>query len=81
MSGMQTIKEGIIKRIHVDRRVIAHNAAHGTNKPSITIQTSKGPIKARTVKISGDVFFAQSRKPLSCGARVWMETRAVVSYE
>lgn len=81
MSSEQVIKAGIIKRIHVDRRVVAHNTANRTNKPAITIQLSRGPIKARSVKIDGPVFFAQSRKPLACGARVWMETRSRVTYE
>ena len=37
------LKSGTIKRVHVDRRILAQNKRDGTNTPAITIQTSKGP--------------------------------------
>ena len=70
---------GIIKRIHVDKRVIAQNLKNGTNLPPITVQTSMGPHKAYEVQIRGPSVFKYSpTKPLSCGARLWVETRAEV---
>jgi hypothetical protein len=73
------IPAGTIKRLHVDKHVIARNRKTGSNDPTITVQTSKGAHKARTVHVYGPSSFVQAhgeRKPLSCGARVWIETRA-----
>lgn len=79
---MKHLKESNIKRIHVDRRIIAQNLKRGENKPTITVQTSKGPIKASRVEVLGPSTFMQAGidgvKPLSCGARVWIETRSPV---
>jgi hypothetical protein len=44
---MRTIRRGLIKRIHVDKQVIARNRKLGLSDPAITIQTSKGPKKVR----------------------------------
>lgn len=75
-------KSGTIKRIHVDKHVIAANLKHGRNDPPITIQTSKGSHKCFGVDIRGvSRFVYRPTKPLSCGARLWIETHAeVVSY-
>lgn len=77
---MRTLEAGTVKRIHVDRRVLAQNRNNGENKPAYTIQTSKGPIKARVVKIEGVLEFNQYNKPLSCGARMYGVTRSTVKY-
>lgn len=70
---------GTIKRLHVDRRVMASNRKHDRNDPPITVQTSRGPFKAHRVEVFGPSLFVHSpHKPLSCGARVWIETRALV---
>jgi len=78
------IPAGTIKRIHVDRRVLALNKKLGGNAPAITIQTSKGSIKSQSVEILGVSTFVQAgiagRRPLSCGAKVWVETKGPVSY-
>lgn len=76
---------GNLKRIHVDRRILANNLKTGANEPAITIQLSSGAIKASRVRIlSGMPRFIQagidSIKPLSCGARVWVETKGAVEY-
>jgi len=74
------LERGTIKRLHVDRHVVASNRKHGRNEPPITVQTSKGPLKAHGVIIHGESVFVHSpHKPLKCGARVWIETRAAVS--
>jgi hypothetical protein len=77
----RTLRAGTIKRLHVDRRVIAQNRNSGRNDPAITIQTSKGAFKAHEVRVSGPSRFVQSQKPLSCGARLWVETNAEIVYE
>ena len=76
------ITKGTIKRIHVDRHVIAANAKHGRNDAPITVQTSRGPHKAYQVKIAGpSTFVYRPEKPLSCGAKLWIETHAEVSLD
>lgn len=78
---MQTIKAGIIKRIHVNQHNIRHNraAAAGDHRPVFTVKTSDKNWKAESVEIMGESHMVYSPdKPLSCGARVWMETTAAV---
>jgi hypothetical protein len=77
-----SIRDGLIKRIHVDKQVIAGNLKYGRNDPPITIQTSKGSRKAFAVDIKGPSRFVYSpHKPLACGARLWIETTAEVAHE
>ena len=78
---MVTLKKGTVKRIHVDRRIMAQNRINGTNKPAYTIQTSKGSIKASYVKVKGDLVFDQSMKQLNCGARMYGQTFSEVHYK
>ena len=69
--------EGYIKRLHVDKRMIAQRAPN-----PVTIQTSKGSIKATRVKVLGpSEFVYEPEDPLSCGARLWIETRAALEWE
>jgi hypothetical protein len=68
---------GRLKRIHVNKHVIAANAKHGRNDPAITIQTSEGPFTCRRVAWDGhSVMVHDAEHPLSCGAKVWIETHA-----
>jgi hypothetical protein len=64
-----------LKRIHINMHKIKANAKNGTNEPVITVKTGKKNIYAHTVKILGgsDIVYRPD-KPLSCGARVWIET-------
>ena len=81
---MPTIKSGTIKRLHVDKHIIAKNRKLPVEEhlAPLTIQTSKGPIKANTVSINGPSEFKyRPHKPLSCGARLWIETKAEVKYD
>lgn len=57
----------------------AANLKHGANAPAITIQTSAGSFTARRVEILGPSVM-RSDKPLSCGARVYIETKSEVIY-
>jgi len=73
-------KKGTIKRVHVDKRIMASNLKHGRNDPPITIQTSLGPKKFKSVEILGPSKVIYSpNKPLSCGARLWVETREEIN--
>jgi|TARA_Y100000310_G_scaffold324474_1_gene386353 hypothetical protein len=68
------------KRIHVNMHHIRYNKKHGANKPVITVKTSKSNTYGHEVEILGPsrVIYSPD-KPLSCGARVWIETEAEVS--
>jgi hypothetical protein len=78
---MKTLPAGTVKRIHVDRRIIAQNRKNGTKLPHWTIQTSKGPIKCSEWKLLGPIQGSgPDDKQLSCGARVYMVTRSEVEY-
>jgi hypothetical protein len=68
------------KRIHINQHVIRANKKNGTNDPAITVKTSKENIYADRVEIDGPSSVVYSPdKPLSCGARVWIETDAPVT--
>ena len=65
--------------IHVNQHVIKDNAKTGDKKPVLTIKTYKSNTYAHEVAIKGDSKVVYSPdKPLSCGARVWIETQAPV---
>ena len=58
---------------------IRYNKKHNAKKPVITVKTSKENVYGHRVKILGgsDVIYSPD-KPLSCGARVWIETHSPV---
>ena len=63
------------KKIHVNMHHIRHNKKHRTNKPVITVKTSKSNNYAHEVDILGkSKLVYRPTKPLPCGARVWIET-------
>jgi hypothetical protein len=63
------------KRIHINQHKIRSNKKNGTKEPVITVKTSKSNDYAHEVEIQGPskVIYSPD-KPLSCGARVWIET-------
>jgi len=69
-----------MKRIHVNSNTIKSNAKHGTNKPALTIRNGqKVETYAHEVIIEGaSRVVYRPDKPLSCGAKVWIETEANV---
>ena len=70
------------KRIHINQHVIRANKKNGTTDPVITVKTSKRNVYADRVEIRGPSNVVYSpNKPLSCGARVWIETEAPVFCE
>ena len=68
-----------VKRIHINQHVIKSNAKKGENSPVITVKTYKSNTYANSVEILGPskVMYSPD-KPLSCGAKVWIETEAEV---
>ena len=67
------------KRIHVNQHKIKSNNKYGQNEPVITVKTSKEKIYRSTVTIDGASTVVYSPyKPLSCGAKVWIETDSKV---
>ena len=67
----------MLHRIHVNMHVIRANKKHGTSNPVITIKTGKRNRYCHKVEILGPSRVIYSPDcPLSCGARVWIETHA-----
>jgi len=67
------------KRIHVNMHIIRKNNKTGERNPVLTVKTSKSNQYAHEVQIDGPskVIYSPD-KPLSCGARVWIETDSEV---
>ena len=64
-------------RIHVNQHKIRSNKKYNLNEPVITVKTSKSNDYGHEVEILGPSKIIYSPdKPLSCGARVWIETEA-----
>jgi hypothetical protein len=67
------------KIIHVNQHVIRANVKQGTNDPVLTVKTYKSNDYAHEVEINGPCKIVyRPDAPLSCGARVWIETQAEV---
>ena len=65
--------------IHVNQHVIKRNSKLGENNPPLTVKTYNSNTYAHTVEILGPALVVYSPdQPLSCGARVWIETIAPV---
>jgi hypothetical protein len=65
--------------IHVNQHVIKNNAKTGVTDPVLTVKTYKSNTYAHEVEILGPSRIVYSPdKPLSCGARVWIETDSEV---
>ena len=72
------------KIIYVNQHKIRKNTKHNTSEPVLTIKTYKenlyaheAVLKTKDGKEIGRVVYRPD-KPLSCGARVWIETEAEV---
>ena len=66
-------------RLHVNQHNIRANAK-GADLPVLTVKTYKENIKCNEVIVHGDSKIIYSPdKPLSCGAKVWIETEASVT--
>jgi hypothetical protein len=61
--------------VHVNQHVIRSNLKNNTQDPVLTVKTYKNNTYAHQVEIKGPSRIVYSPdKPLSCGARVWIET-------
>lgn len=71
-----------IARIHVNQHVIKANAKYGENNPVFTIKQGGKNTYAHNVKVVGEMELVYSPdKPLSCGAKVWIETRGKIELD
>lgn len=62
--------------IHVNMHKIKNNKKYGLNDPPLSIKTKKTTSYAHEVELTGPCKVVYSPdKPLSCGARVWIETQ------
>lgn len=65
--------------LHVNQQVIARNRKTGSNDPPLIVRDYKGSTPAHEVEIAGpSKLVNRPHDPLSCGARVWIETFAPV---
>ena len=65
--------------IHVNQHKIKRNAKTGEREPVLTCKTYKSNDYAHEVMIDGPSrIIYRPNKPLSCGARVWIETESEV---
>ena len=61
--------------VHVNQHIIRRNSKTGERNPVITVKTYRSNEYANEVLITGDCKVIYSPdKPLSCGAKVWIET-------
>jgi hypothetical protein len=67
------------KRIHVDQHAVRRNVKAAEPEPVISVKTYRENVKAFEVELLGPgrVVYRPDQ-PLSCGARVWIETDAPV---
>jgi len=65
--------------VHVNQHAIRKNIKAEQREPVLTVKTYKSNTYAHEVKIDGPSKVVYSPdKPLSCGARVWIETESKV---
>lgn len=71
--------------IHVNQHIIKSNSKKGENNPVLTCKTYKNNTYAHEAIIYGQDGLEAARviyskdKPLSCGAKVWIETQNKVT--
>ena len=71
-----------IARIHVNQHVIKANAKNGENNPIFTVKQGGKNTYSFNVKVKGEMELVYSPdKPLSCGAKVWIETRGDIEVD
>jgi hypothetical protein len=61
-------------KVHINQHRIRSNTKTGSREPVITVKTYKSNEYADSVRINGPSEIVYSPdKPLSCGAKVWIE--------
>ena len=67
--------------IHVNQHVIKRNSRTGEREPTLTVKQGRKNTYAHEVSIHGPSKVVYSPdKPLSCGAKVWIETESEVEF-
>ena len=67
------------KKIHINQHKIRSNKKNNIEEPVITVKTSKSNNYAKEVEILGkSKLLYKPNNPLSCGAKVWIETQGEV---
>ena len=64
----------LTKYIHINQHIIKRNAKTGERNPVVTVKTYKSNTKCNQVKFTDGIIKYSPDKPLSCGAKVWIET-------
>jgi hypothetical protein len=65
--------------VHVNQHVVRSNSKSGDREPVLTVKTYKSNDYAHTVKLHGSSRVVyRPDNPLSCGAKVWVETNGKV---
>ena len=73
------LPKGLRKQIHINQHIIKRNAKTGEKNPVITVKTYRSNDYGHDVEINGPCTVKYSPdKPLSCGAKVWIETNAEI---
>ena len=68
------------KKIHVNRHKVQKNSKTGLIEPVLTVKTYKSNDYCHEVQIEGPCkVIYRPHKPLSCGAKVWIETESEVN--
>jgi len=68
--------------VHVNQHIIRSNSKTGEREPVLTVKTYKDNRYAHRVRIAGPCTVVyQPDSPLSCGAKVWIETESEVEVE
>ena len=81
MAIIDIISNTNLKRIHINQHHIRHNAKcePEERKPVMTVKSGGNNYRGDEVKILGPSRVVYSPdKPLSCGAKVWIETNEKV---
>ena len=67
--------------VHVNSNMIKSNAKHGNNDPPLTVRKNRTKVVERChemeIKGASKVVYRPDN-PLPCGAKVWIETEAVI---
>jgi hypothetical protein len=67
-------------KIHVNQLVIRNNCKTGRRDPVLSVKSGRENKYCRTVSIDGPSRVVYSPdNPLSCGAKVWIETTSAVT--
>ena len=71
-----------MKYIHINRNIIQQNEKHDRELPVCRVQEGSKARYGRAVEIHGpSKMVYRPEKPLSCGAKLWIETDSEITIE